>query len=271
MPYELHPIGTRDQLRVTFDDVAQLYDQMRPSYPDGVFDDVIALSGVDSAARVLEIGCGTGHATQAMAARGLTIDCVELGEKMATVAQQRLVQFPRVNIEVADFDLWSTHARYDLVYSATAYHWLNPATREPRIAAVLKERGWLATWRNRHIRNGSSDDYVDEARIIYMEEAPELTKDRAGLPGPAGIVEEEREVLSPKLFEEPTCRVYYWSRAYTAAEYVRELDTHSDHRLLLADRRARLFERLSHLIDSRFGGSVVKDYATVLQLFRRRP
>lgn len=270
MPYEIHQIGTRDQLRATFDEVAQLYDQMRPSYPDAVFDDVLAITGVDSPARVLEIGCGTGHATQAMAARGLSIDCVELGEKMAAVARQRLAQFPGLNIEVADFDYWSTDTRYDLVYSATAYHWLNPDTREQRIAGVLKHRGWLAIWRNRHIRNGSSDDYVDEARIIYMEEAPELTKDRGRLPGGDEIVEAEREVLSPELFDEPMCRVYYWSRAYTAAEYVRELDTHSDHRLLPAGRRARLFERLAHLIDLRFGGSIVKDYATVLQVYRRR-
>jgi trans-aconitate methyltransferase len=274
MPYELHQIGTRDQLRVTFDEVAQLYDQMRPSYPDAVFDDVIALSGVDpsmnSPARVLEIGCGTGHATRAMAARGLSIDCVELGEKMAAVARQRLAQFPGVSIEVADFDHWTRDIRYDLIYLATAYHWLNPATRERRIAALLKSRGLLATWRNRHIRNGSSDDYVDEAQIIYMEEAPELTKDRAQLPGPDDVVEAEREVLSPELFDEPIYRVYYWSRAYTAVEFVQELDTHSDLRLLPADRRARLFERLAHLIESRFGGSVVKDYATVLQLFRRK-
>lgn len=189
---------------------------------------------------------------------------------MAAIARQRLAQFPGVNIEVADFDHRSTDTRYDLVYSATAYHWLNPVTREQRIAAVLKQRGWLAIWRNRHIRNGSSDDYVDEARIIYMEEAPELTKDRGRLPAADEVVEAEREVLSPDLFDEPMCRVYYWSRAYTAAEYVRELDTHSDHRLLPAGRRARLFERLAHLIDSRFGGSVVKDYATVLQLYRGR-
>ncbi len=275
MPYEPHPIGTREKLRVTFDDVAQLYDRMRPSYPAAVFDDVIAISAVDASSlgcssRVLEIGCGTGHATQQMAARGLSIDCVELGENMAAIARQRLAGFPRVTIEVADFDTWATNTQYDLVYSATAYHWLNPATRERRIAAMLKPHCWLAMWRNRHIRNGSSDDFVDEARTVYLEEAPELTKDRAHLPRPDEVVEAEREVLSLELFEEPTCRVYYWSRAYTAAEYVQVLDTHSDHRLLPAGRRARLFERLAHLIDSRRGGLVTKDYATILQLFRRR-
>ncbi|MFP5204018.1 MAG: class I SAM-dependent methyltransferase [Acidobacteriota bacterium] len=270
MPYEIHSIGTRTELRQTFDNVAHLYDEMRPSYPGEVFSDVIEISGVRPASRILEIGCGTGHATQVFAAQGLAIHGVELGAKMAAIARERLKPYPRVAIEVADFDVWTTAGRYDLVYSATAYHWLNPATREQRIAAVLDPEGWLAIWRNRHIRNGSCDEFLDEARVIYAEEAPELVKKRALLPGPNEVTETERDELTQQYFGEPVLRVYLWSRPYTAAEYVQMLNTHSDHQLLAADRRARLFERLAGLIDAKYGGSVRKDYATLLQMARRK-
>jgi len=55
---------TEDQnrLRTTFDGAALLYDEVRPGYPEELFDDVVALSGIPSGGRVLEIGCGTGHA-----------------------------------------------------------------------------------------------------------------------------------------------------------------------------------------------------------------
>lgn len=269
MPYEIHAIGTRTELRQTFDTVAQLYDEMRPSYPDAVFDDAIALSGAGPATKILEIGCGTGHATQGFAARGLAIECVELGENMAAIARQRLAPYPRVTIEVADFDHWTTLKRYDLVYSVSAYHWLNPATREERIAALLAPAGWLAVWRNRHIRNGSCDDFLDEAQSIYSQEAPELAK-RGMLLRPNEIVEGERDELSRAHFDEPLLRVYFWSRPYTAVEYVQMLCTHSDHQLLPAGRRARLFDRLATLIDTRYGGSVIKDYATLLQMARKK-
>lgn len=270
MPDETHAIGTRTELRQTFDRVARLYDQMRPSYPADVFDDVVALSGANSGSRILEIGCGTGHATQEFAARGLAIDGVELGENMAAIARARLAPFPRVRIQVADFDNWQTPLRYDLVYSATAYHWLDPASREQNIFTLLRPSGWLAFWLNRHIRNGSSDEFLDEAQEIYAAEAPALTKGRAQLPGPGEILAGECDALSPQLFEKPVRRVYFWSVRSSARDYVEMLATHSDHQLLGEAARQRLLNGLQALIEKRYGGWVVKDYATVLQMARRK-
>lgn len=266
----MHGIGTRDQLRQTFDRVAQLYDQMRPSYPAAVFDDVIALSGVNADSQVLEIGCGTGHATQEFAERGLAIDCVELGENMADLARTRLARFPRVRIQIADFDRCATDSRYDLAYSAAAYHWLDPASREQKISTLLRPSGWLAFWRNRHIRNGSSDDFVSAMQEIYAAAAPQLVNERGGLPGPSEVLELEREQLSPRFFEEPVYRVHFWSLRASASDYVRMLATHSDHQLLEERVRQRLFDRIETLIATRYGGSVVKDYATVLQMARSK-
>ena len=270
MPYELHSIGTRTQLRQTFDQVASLYDENRPSYPDAVFNDLIALSGVGAASHLFEIGCGTGHATQVLAARGLAIDCVELGENMAALARKRLQAYPRVNIIVADFDTWSTEDRYDLVYSATAYHWLNPATRDQHSAALLKPQGQLAIWRNRHVRNGSCDEFLQDSGRIYLEEAPELAKKRALLPRPEDVVEAERQEVSPEIFDTPVYRLHLWSRTYSSVEYAQMLSTHSDHQLLPAARRERLLRRMEDLIDEKYDGAVVKDYATVLQIARRK-
>ncbi len=50
----------RLRLRTTFDGAALLYDDVRPGYPEELFDDVVALSGIPPAGSVLEIGCGTG-------------------------------------------------------------------------------------------------------------------------------------------------------------------------------------------------------------------
>jgi ubiquinone/menaquinone biosynthesis C-methylase UbiE len=52
--------GGKDRLRSTFDGAAALYDEVRPGYPEGLFDDIVSLSGVPSGGRVLEVGCGTG-------------------------------------------------------------------------------------------------------------------------------------------------------------------------------------------------------------------
>jgi trans-aconitate methyltransferase len=269
MPYELHPIGTRAQLRETFDQVAEVFDAMRPSYPEAVFDDVVQISGVNSDSRLLEIGCGTGHATQCFASRGPSIHALELGENMAAVARQRVAAFPNVTVEVGDFDTWTTDQRFQLVYAAAAYHWLNPDTREDRIASILNPSGWLAIWRNRHIRNGSCDDFLDELEVIYREEAPQLTKRRALLPTVDEVPEKERDELTTTRFAKPMMRSYVWSRPYNASDYVKMLSTHSDHQLLPANCRARLFDRIVVLIETHYGGTVTKDYATLLQMTRK--
>src|SRR5215210_5494927 len=68
----------RDGLRTTFDEAASLYDEVRPGYPEDLFDDIVSLSGIPSGGRILEIGCGTGQATVPFALRGYRDLCDRL-------------------------------------------------------------------------------------------------------------------------------------------------------------------------------------------------
>ena len=60
----------RERLRATFDEAAELYDRARPGYPERLYDDLFALSGLSPGDRVVEIGPGTGQATAPMLKRG---------------------------------------------------------------------------------------------------------------------------------------------------------------------------------------------------------
>jgi 16S rRNA A1518/A1519 N6-dimethyltransferase RsmA/KsgA/DIM1 with predicted DNA glycosylase/AP lyase activity len=83
----------RNRLRATFDGAALLYDEVRPGYPEELFDDVVSLSGIPAGGRILEVGCGTGQATVPFARRGYRILCVELGENLAAVARKNLTGY----------------------------------------------------------------------------------------------------------------------------------------------------------------------------------
>jgi ubiquinone/menaquinone biosynthesis C-methylase UbiE len=114
-------------LHTTFDDVALLYDRVRPHYPPALFDDVIALSNIPEGGRILEVGCGTGIATEPFARRGYRIDAVELGANLAAVAREKFAAYPGVSIRVADFEQWPIpESVYDLAISAQAFHWIDP-------------------------------------------------------------------------------------------------------------------------------------------------
>lgn len=70
----------------TFDTAARLYDEVRPGYPEDLVRDVVSLSGIPQGGRILEIGCGTGQATEAFAARGYRMVCLDIGVNMAAIA-----------------------------------------------------------------------------------------------------------------------------------------------------------------------------------------
>src|SRR5215831_665649 len=120
----------REQLRTTFNSAARLYHQARPEYPAELFDELVRLAQLQPGDRLLEVGCATGKATIPLARRGFQITCVELGADLAAEALRNLAGFPRVNIVNESFETWEPpQAGFDLVYAATAWHWIDPAAR----------------------------------------------------------------------------------------------------------------------------------------------
>src|SRR5262249_60031843 len=99
--------------------------------------------------RMREIGAGTGKATVALARRGFEIVALEPGSNMAAVLRRKTASFPAVSIEETTFEAWRAgDRRFDLVLSAQAFHWVDPALRYVKAAAALRGDGALALIRN---------------------------------------------------------------------------------------------------------------------------
>jgi SAM-dependent methyltransferase len=125
--------ATDHRRRTSFDGVAELYDAARPDYPDDLVAALIDLAGLREGKHVLEIGPGTGQLSIALARSGVVLTAVELGPSLAAIARRRLAGFPHAQVVVADFDHWPVPpGAFDLVVAATAFHWLDPATRVRR-------------------------------------------------------------------------------------------------------------------------------------------
>jgi SAM-dependent methyltransferase len=263
----------RARLRTTFDEAALLYDEARPGYPDALFDDVVSLSGMPPAGRILEVGCGTGQATLPFARRGYRILCVELGENLAALARRNLAGYPQTEVHTAAFEEWPLQeAAFDLAISATAFHWLDPDVAYPKVARALKHGGSLALFWNVHVHSDASEGFFEKAQRIYERETPEIVgpDDYKGLPRPGEVPDRTPEIEGTGLFGDVTTRSYVWDEPYDAESYLRVLNTYSGHRSLRADRRERLLSGIADLIDSEFGGRIVKGYLTTLYVARRK-
>jgi SAM-dependent methyltransferase len=128
-----------------FDEVAVEYDRARPTYPDQLVDHACQVAELGSGARVLEVGCGSGQLTRSLVARGLEVTALEPGKRLISLAEQNLegtagVEF--VNARFEDAPLPRGH--FEAVFSASAFHWLDPEVSWQRAARALAPGGTLA-------------------------------------------------------------------------------------------------------------------------------
>lgn len=258
-----------DRLRRTFDQVAELYDQARPGYPEELFDDVVVLSGIPRGGRILEIGCGTGQATVPFARCGYRIRCIELGAQMAAVARRNLAAYRTAEVEVGAFETWPVdHAAFDLVIAATAFHWIDPVAGFRKAAEALKPRGALALFSSQHVRVPEDLGFFDRVQTVYERETPEIVA-RAGLPDPDDVPDGAQSLEATGLFQVVGTRRYLWSAVYDPASYIRLLETYSDHRSLAPAARERLYRGITEMFNTQPGGHVTKGYLTTLAVARR--
>jgi SAM-dependent methyltransferase len=249
--------------RTTFNEIPKLYDEVRPRYPDQLFDDLIALADLRSGARILEVGTGTGIATMPLAERGYEIVGVELGSELAAVAERKLAQFANVEIVVADFEDWTLPGEpFDLVMSATAWHWLDPAAAFGKAAAALHRGGCLAIFGYKHIAGGDRT-FFEHVQDCYRRFMPDTGPDERLLE-PEQYEPDVDELEASGLFQKPQIRTYVTQESYTTDRYLELLSTYSGHRTLGAANRRGLFDCVGRLIDSRFEGHVRKAYMNEL-------
>ena len=162
--------------RLVFGEVADLYDRNRPSYPEPLIKDLISLSGVREGGRALEVGAGTGKATALFGALGVPVLAIEPSPMMAAIARRNCAGFPNVELVESDFERWDPRGdSFALLYSAQAWHWIDPELRYRRARAALAAGGLLAAFWNRPAWGSSS--VRDALSGVYRREAPDLPTD----------------------------------------------------------------------------------------------
>jgi SAM-dependent methyltransferase len=255
-------------LRETFDEAPELYDRVRPGYPEELFDDLAELAGLRAGSRVLELGCGTGQATIALARRGYEVVALELGAGLADVARRKLAAFGSVRVVNAAFEAWPLPAEpFDLVIAATSFHWIDPAVRVSKAVDALRPGGALAVVSTHHVAGGDEAFFVDVQRC-YERWDP---KTPPGLRAPlAADVPEDRELAASGRFESVAFRRYEREIAYSAAEYRDLLLSYSGHRAMEPEAQRGLLDCIVRLIDERHGGRIAKRYMNELAVARLR-
>jgi SAM-dependent methyltransferase len=261
--------GGREELRRTFDSAASLYDKARPEYPEGLYDALAELAELQPGDRLLEVGCATGKATAPLARRGYYITCIELGRDLAAVARRKLAGFGDVTIVVGSFEDWEPDSgmTFDLVFAATAWHWIDPGIRYSKAAQLLRPGGHLAFWSAVHVIPQGGDPFFEEIQDVYDEIGEGLPD--AKWPRPGELADSHEEIASSGLFENIQVRHFDWEVTYTADGYTDLLDTFSGHIAMPSWKRDRLYGEIRRRLEARSDRRLRRHWGAVLQVASR--
>jgi SAM-dependent methyltransferase len=262
----------RDLGRV-FNEVPELYDRVRPAYPDDLFAKLVAITGMDERSSVLEVGCGTGQATRSLATLGCSVTAVEPGAGMAALVRQRLARFRNVEVETSTFEEWNDRGRrFDVLVAASAWHWVDPSVGWRRAHDVLHPRGWMALLGNVVVRRPGEPEVYAETADLHERFSPgnrdwghPPLEDEVRATGDGwGLVDDPGGLFGPTIV-----RWYPTLQWFDGDGFADLLRSTSPYRRLAPDVREPLLDAIAERIRTRMGDRSSRRYLSVLRVGRR--
>lgn len=249
------------EFRKVFDTIPEQFDRFRPRYTPELFDSLIEYAEIGPGKTVLEIGPGTGQATDPILETGCDYHAIELGEHLFAKMEEKYGRFPNFHIVNDDF---ITHdfgdRRFDLVYSAATIQWIPEEVAFSKTFALLRPGGVLAMMLTRGDYKTPNEELYAAIQKVYdlyfMPETPyphgSFRYDRAA---DYGYVDFER-------------REFPGRREMDPEEYVSFCGTHCDHIVIPEPYRTPFFAGLRRAVAEN-GGKVVFEDTYVLYLAKK--
>ena len=269
--------GWEQDNRTHFDEIVLNYDKVRWDYPQQMFTDIFEYSGLRKDKKAIEIGAGTGKATTPLLDAGYDVTAVELGANMAAFLLDKHKAYNKFNVIVSAFeDAIFEEGIYDLVYAASAFHWVNAEIGCPKVFRLLKDGGTFALLRNNNY-TADGDVLYEEIQAVYekyyysfytsMERL--VRHSNKDLMEPSGILQGFGfRDLSTYGFSDICIKFYNKTLTYSADEYVALMDTMSPNRRLPESNRAALYAGIKEAI-IKFGGQYNQDTVFTLYMGRK--
>jgi SAM-dependent methyltransferase len=206
-----------------FDTIADLYDEVRPPYPEGFFAAIEAMTGPLQGQRVLDLAAGTGLVTRTLLRRGADVVAVDPGEPM--ISRLSRTSPGALAVVARAEQLPFSAATFDVVVCATAWHWVDADLAVAEVSRVLRPGGHLALlWAN----------HMNDARIAWERAQHDVYREwevRAGS-RPPGIVgvgpRDAARHLRRRGLTVVSDTELRWVRQVPTSVHLQVLATHSD-------------------------------------------
>ena len=206
--------------RLVFDSISEHFDKWRTHYSKELFEYIITTCGLDETKCCLEIGPGSGQASDFAINAGCDYTAIELGENLAYIMKKKFGGYQNFKIIVDDFEKHEFAPNsFDLIYSAASIQWIQEDIAYHKCYEILKKGGYLAMFR-------MLSDYEEPDPELYQEIQQEYdTHYAVEVPYTCKFNYKSGTNYGFTYLGET---VFYGERVYTAEEYIEFIKTNAD-------------------------------------------
>ena len=256
----------------TFDTVASTYEKFRPGYVKELYQMLFDYISIDENSTVVEVGSGGGQATAPILSTGCQLIAVECGEQFSELLKDKFKEYPKFSVITGKFEdtVFEDNA-FDLVFSASAFHWVPEKIGYEKAFSMLKNGGVFARFANHPYRGKGNPALSQEIDEIYDQYYNKYyNKERKTISEYTEQQAKDLAMIASKYgFSDIRYELFYRERVFSAKEYVELLGTYSDHIAIEENIRNPFFERIEEAINKH--GGTITIYDTIdLQLAKKQ-
>lgn len=254
----------REVGRTIFGADVEGYDAVRPGYPNELFD--MIGERLNRRDRFGEIGPGTGLATAGL--MGLQPQSCVAFEPDASLARFLRARFPTVDIVTEDFCEAKVAGSFDLIASASSFHWLDERKALRKAHDLLAPDGCIAIWWNVYRETGIGDPFAEAVAPLLsdLDLPPSQTAEHH-----YGLDQQRHfDRLRSNGFSDLEYRLFRRERTLSASEARALYASFSLVRILADPVREALLDNISRIVWDQFEGAAPTVLLTPIYVARKR-
>lgn len=208
-----------------YDSEYESYNISRPGYPQSIYKFVSSIRKFDEQSNILEIGAGTGIASQEIFDYwhpNLTL--IEPGIHFFALLKERF-NTEKVKIINASFEDYRTETRFDAIFSASSFHWIDNHCKYVKSYQLLRDNGLLVVY-SHHFRLKRTELSKKIESLYRGYNIPVEFNIERQL---RNIRNLRTEIQNNSLFSSVAHKIITYSKTYNAYEYINLLKTFIHH------------------------------------------
>lgn len=250
------------EFRKVFDTIPEQFDRYRPRYSAELFEALIEFAEIGPGKSVLELGPGTGQATDPVLRTGCDYHAIELGGNLFEMMNRKYGAYPNFHIVNDDF---ITHdfgnRKFDMIYSAATIQWIPEEIAFSKTFALLKPGGTLAMMLTKGDYRTPNEELYQKIQKVYSAYFKPETEYKHGAFRYTNAVD-----YGYTDFEK---REFHGKREFTAEEYAAFCGTHCDHIVIPEPYKSKLLDGLRETV--REAGNKIVFHDTFVLYLAKKP